>query len=302
MHAPSPAGGPPPWIDPAMQQHLAWRDGDIVIAVPPKSGTTWTMNIVHQLLTGGDGEFADIYAEVPWIEFVTRPGMPVAELQARLAAMPADRPRAFKTHSAPPALPYVAPGAGPALRYLLVMRNPEEAMVSMWPFMGQHSDALLDAWGVPRAAVSWPDFASFYDTMGRSALCGALFGFLAAWWPLRHASNVLCLHYNDMKRDHAGSLRRIAAFLNLAPGVDAWPRIEQYTSFEWMKRHSERFDGASAEIPPINPGGMVRNGVAGSAAADGMTLEIAAEMRATGRELCPDQAALAWFYSGGTLP
>jgi hypothetical protein len=72
------------------------------------------MNIVHQLLTGGDGEFADIYAEVPWIEFVTRLGMPLAELQAQLAAMPVD-PRAFKTHSAPPALPYVAPGAGPAL-------------------------------------------------------------------------------------------------------------------------------------------------------------------------------------------
>ena len=51
-------GGPPdemaiPWIDVTMQQQVAWRDGDIVISVPVKSGTTWMMNIVHQLRSRG---------------------------------------------------------------------------------------------------------------------------------------------------------------------------------------------------------------------------------------------------------
>ena len=101
MNDPAQARGLPPWIQPDMQRRIAWRDGDIVIAVPPKSGTTWTMNIVHQLLSGGDPDFADIYGEVPWIEFVTRPGMPVEELLERLESMPADRRRAFKTHSQP---------------------------------------------------------------------------------------------------------------------------------------------------------------------------------------------------------
>src|SRR5579872_5744493 len=64
----------PPWIRPEIQQKIKWRDGDIVISVPPKSGTTWTMNIVHQLLTGGTADFRDIYQEVPWIEFVGYPG------------------------------------------------------------------------------------------------------------------------------------------------------------------------------------------------------------------------------------
>jgi hypothetical protein len=31
------------------------------------------MNIVHQLRAGGDADLFDLYAEVPWIEFVPRP-------------------------------------------------------------------------------------------------------------------------------------------------------------------------------------------------------------------------------------
>ena len=40
-------GAPPPWINESMQQLIEWRDGDIIVSVPVKSGTTWTMNIVH---------------------------------------------------------------------------------------------------------------------------------------------------------------------------------------------------------------------------------------------------------------
>src|ERR1043165_69525 len=60
----------PGWIDPEIQNHVQWRDGDIVVSVPVKSGTTWTLNIVHQLRSGGDPDLRDVYAEVPWLELV----------------------------------------------------------------------------------------------------------------------------------------------------------------------------------------------------------------------------------------
>ena len=43
--------GKPPnfWINPEARKKMEWRDDDIVVSVPAKSGTTWTMNIVHQL-------------------------------------------------------------------------------------------------------------------------------------------------------------------------------------------------------------------------------------------------------------
>jgi hypothetical protein len=291
----------PPFIDPSMQAHVAWRDDDIVISVPAKSGTTWTMNIVYQLLTGGDADFTDIYGEVPWIELVTRPGMPREEMLDRIERMPRTRPRAFKTHGEPGVLPYLAADASPRVRYVVVMRNPEEALVSMKPFMEQHTDELLAAWGIPRQAIVHADFASYFATTGAD-LNRSLFAFLAAWWPLRHKRNVLFVHFNDMTRDHAGSVRRIADFLGIRHDDAAWARILEYTSFPWMKRHDVKFDGMSNEIPLLKPGAMVRKGKAGSAHEDGMTPAIAAQVRAVGESICTDAAAVKWFYEGGPLP
>ncbi len=111
-------GGPPPWIDDRMQRLIVWRDGDILVSVPITSGTTWTMNIVHQLLTGSDADFVDIYVEVPWLELLQRPGQPAQEVLDRVAAVTKDRRRAFKTHAAQPTLPYLESGGGKDLRYI----------------------------------------------------------------------------------------------------------------------------------------------------------------------------------------
>ena len=175
-------GGPDelaiPWIDVTMQQEVAWRDGDIVISVPVKSGTTWTMNIVHQLRSGGDADFADVYAEVPWLEFVPSPDARRDDLLAAFEQMPRDRRRAFKSHSAPPDLPYLAPGSGPDVRYVVVMRNPDEAVASMRPFIAGHSEAWFDLWQIPKDDIVGPDLATFVEMLA-GPLTNAIFGFVA---------------------------------------------------------------------------------------------------------------------------
>ena len=79
----------PPWIRPEIQAKVEWRDQDVVISVPPKSGTTWTMNIVYQLLNGGVSDFESIYSEVPWIEFLGHPEQTEQVVFDRISAMPA---------------------------------------------------------------------------------------------------------------------------------------------------------------------------------------------------------------------
>lgn len=285
------------------------------------------MNIVYQLLTGGDNGFAgkspfgslysglnlcshilffffgsaDIYAEVPWIELVTRPGMPVEELLNRLEAMPTSRPRAFKTHSFPPVLPLLGPDEKPNLRYIVVMRNPEEAVVSMMPFLEQHSDELFTLWGIPKAAFQFTDFHQFFEAFGAGFSQG-LFAFLNSWWPLRHQSNVLFLHFADMKRDHEGSVKKIADFLGIQPSAEEWEKIIEYTSFGWMKKHDTKFDGTTMERPMLKPGAMVRKGAAGAAHEDGMTPELSARIKGAGQAICKDPEAVKWFYEGGALP
>ncbi len=294
----------PPWIQPEIQQKIKWRDGDVVISVPPKSGTTWTMNIVHQLFTGGTANFRDIYEEVPWIEFLGNPSQTHADVLDRLDAMPANRQRAFKTHSAPPEIPFLRDGAEHDVKYIVVFRNPEEALVSFWPFLAQHSDTWYELWQMPKGAMCRPDFPSFYsEIIDRRGMQGAFFGFLKAWWPFRAEKNVLFLHYSDMKRDHQASIRKIAQFLGTEPAADQWAAIFEYTSFQWMKGHQDKFEaGTVGKVPILKTGAMIRKGEAGKAKFDGMTDDISRHLREFGDRIFPNAAAINWFYQGGGLP
>lgn len=294
-----------PWFDFELQQQVPWRDGDVVISVPIKSGTTWAMNIIHQLRTGGDPDFEDIYVEVPWLELVTAPGETRAQRLERWAALPTSRPRAFKTHAAPPALPYVEPGPGrPNVRYLVIGRNPEESAVSLRPFFAQGNAAFFDLWHVPVDIMLRDDFETFFaDVIEGMGFGAGLFGCIGGWWPLRHRSNVLMMHFSELKADHEGSIRKIAAFLGLDPTPEQWPAILEHCSFEWMKAHEDKFELRKATVAPmLRPGAMVRKGRVGAAHEDGMTPALAQRLRALGTQIVGDPRALAWHYQGGPLP
>jgi len=307
------------WFQPPLQTKVEYRAGDTIIAVPPKSGTTWTMNIFHQLRSGGDSTFKDIYAEVPWPEFKERPDQPDEELLERWKVMPLNVPRGFKTHS--------QPGSGPGdfatfrddLKYVVVMRNPEEAIVSFKPFLEAHSLKLWEFWNASemRDQFMRPTFQEFFDDIVLKGFPGMppeavppgglltmlFFGFVNGWWPLRNKPNVLFLHYNDMKRDHEGSVRKIANHLGYTPSKEQWANILEYTSFEWMKANEEKFEvGTLLPFPLLEKGAMVRKGQAGKAAEDGMTPEIAATIRQFAEMMVPDEQARKWLYEGGELP
>jgi aryl sulfotransferase len=298
-----PEGGLPPWVDPEIQQQIEWRDGDIVVSVPVKSGTTWTMNIVHQLRSGGDPDLDDIYIDVPWLELVPAPGTTRESLVAGFNAMPAHPRRAFKTHSAPGLLPYFGPGSEKHVQYVVVVRNPEEAVASFHPFIASHSDEWFALWEMEKGEIVPAEFATFFEQFAKPMIGPGIFGFIAAWWPLRHQSNVLLMHFSDMKRDHEGSVRRISEFLGFEPTAEQWATVLECTSFPWMKRHENKFELAGVtDVRILNPGAMVRKGRTGAAREDGVTPEIAAEIAALGREFVEDEAALEWAYRGGALP
>ena len=295
-----PAGAP--WSDPGIQQFVEWRDGDIVISVPVKSGTTWTMNIVHQLRSGGDRDFDDVYRVVPWLEIVPAPAVTREQRLAKFAAMPRHLRRAFKTHSAPGPLPYQPPGRGKDVKYVVVVRHPDEAVASMHPFIASHSKAWFDLWQLPREAFVKPDFDGFFRELGKPLIARMIFDFAAAWWPLRNAPNVLLMHFTDMKLDHAASVRKIGSFLGLEPAADRWPTVLECTSFKWMKANEDKFELRSVtEVPILDPGAMMRSGKIGAARDDGVTPAISAEIAAIGRPLLSD-AAFEWCYRGGPLP
>jgi hypothetical protein len=111
------------------------------------------------------------------------------------------------------------------------------------------------------------------------------------------------MHFADMKRDHEGSVRKIAKFLGIEPRADQWPTILECTSFPWMKAHERRFEiPTAAEIPILMPGAMVRKGKTGTAREDGVTPAISAEIADVGRRMLANEEAFGWAYRGGELP
>lgn len=48
----------------------------------------------------------------------------------------------------------------------------------------------------------------------------------------------MLLHFDDLKRDLTGEMRRIARFLDVPIDEVRWPEIVQHCTFDWMKAHA----------------------------------------------------------------
>jgi aryl sulfotransferase len=61
---------------------------------------------------------------------------------------------------------------------------------------------------------------------------------LRGWWERRQLPNVLLVHFNDLKADLDGEMRRIARFLGVAIDPRSWPDQVARCTFEAMKRRA----------------------------------------------------------------
>jgi len=87
---------------------------DVFIATSPKSGTTWTQQIVQQLRSGAperqEVAYTEITEAVPWLEMAVDIGLDPDATQPWA-------PRCFKTH-------LWAPDCPTGGRYIVVLRSP----------------------------------------------------------------------------------------------------------------------------------------------------------------------------------
>ena len=62
------------------------------------------------------------------------------------------------------------------------------------------------------------------------------FGLEHSFWTERRRPNLLLVHYNDLKADLPGEMKRIAKFLDITPPAALWPLLVEAATFEAMKR------------------------------------------------------------------
>lgn len=192
------------------------RATDVIVTPFAKCGTTWMQQIVHGLRSGGDMNFDEISGVVPWIELAH-------DMQIDLETPQAGHLRAYKSHLGWDTIPKGA-------RYIVVLRDPLDAMVSMYRF--------FEDWFFEGGTISLDDFADYFleRSEGRDYWSHAM-----SWWEVRARPDVLVLAYEHMKQDLPGAVAQVADFIDVAePSV-----IEKAThqaGFAFMKAHGTQFD------------------------------------------------------------
>ena len=114
------------WIK-RMKDEVKPRPDDIWIVTYPKSGTTWTQQIVRLILNRGKNDGKLLSEVIPFVEGVN-PKLPGYNKPLNLDEMAS--PRAFKSH-----FPYDQMPCGPLNttqgKYIYVVRNPKDVFVSL---------------------------------------------------------------------------------------------------------------------------------------------------------------------------
>ncbi len=283
-------------FDSTIWNEFRFRDDDIVIATYAKSGTTWTQQIVAQLLFHG-AEDLDVAEMSPWLD------LRVPAKEVKLAAVEAQRHRRFlKTH-----LPVDALVFSPRAKYVYIGRDGRDVV---WSLYNHHANAnalwyrlLNDTPGRVGPPIGRPPASIrryFLDWLeGDGHPFWPFWENVRTWWEFRHLPNVLFVHFANLKRDMPGEMRRIAAFLEIPIDETQWEEILEYCSFDWMKRHATKsvplggaFWDAGAQV-------FINRGVNGRWAQT-LTLEEVAEYEARAvLELGPECAR--WLATGEGL-
>lgn len=217
-----------------------WRDfthrpGDIVVCTSPKCGTTWMQTIVATLLFPDGLPGGTVMDLAPWIDARFTP---IDDLLAGLDAQ--THRRSIKTHTPADGIPWWSDAS-----YIVVVRDGLDACMSFMNHMSNLrpdvmmemvSSAMADGIDLGGGPPPVDDVHAFFAWW--LAPPGVWFEHLTSFWAHRDEPNVLFVHFDDLKADLAGEMRRVATFLDLDVPASRWSDLVERCTFASMKQRS----------------------------------------------------------------
>ena len=223
-------------MDSTLWDDFPFRDDDVVVGTYAKAGTTWTQQIVGQLIHQGDPDVA-IGQISPWWDMRIVP----PEVREMVLAQP--HRRVVKTH-----LPADALVMSPKVKYLYVARDGRDVIWSLHNHHSNHTELAFELLNntpgregppLPRAD---PDIRRYFTTWleNDGAPYWSFWENVGTWWALRDRPNVKLVHFAALKADLPGQMREIADFLEIEIPQARWPDIVEHCTFDYMKANSAR--------------------------------------------------------------
>lgn len=246
-------------MDSTVWNDFEFRDDDVIVATYAKSGTTWTQQIVGQILFDGREDIS-IHDISPWLDLRIMPP------EAIQAVRDQTHRRVIKTH-----LPLDALTFSPKAKYLYIGRDGRDVAFSLYNHHANANqlwyDLLNDTPGRVGPPIDRPDpdvrryFRTWLQNDGQPFW--SYWDNLSSWWAARDLPNVKLLHFGRLKADLEGEMRAIAAFLDVDIPEHRWPAILEHCSFDWMKTHAEQVTPLGGAIFEGGAGVFINRGVNG---------------------------------------
>ncbi|XP_077998119.1 sulfotransferase 1 family member D1-like [Glandiceps talaboti] len=247
-----------------MVQSFECRNDDVFVVSYPRSGTTWTIEMISLIMNNADTEYTYTvkqHVRVPMLEIsvetlkrhewlVTqilwlKSWIPrsvqryfkldkIQDLAIRTATdslqyltlMPSSSPRLIKTHLQRHHFP--EQGFKKQSKIVYVARNPKDVLVS---YYYHYTNTAFH--GFYRG--TWTDFYGLI--MAKQVAFGDWFDHVLGWWKHADDENVCFLKYEEAKKDLRGTIKKLANFLKKDLTEEEIGRIEKYCSFESMRKN-----------------------------------------------------------------
>jgi aryl sulfotransferase len=232
-------------MDSTRWNEFKFRDDDIVIVTWAKSGTTWVQQIVGQFVFNA-AENIPVMNISPWLDYRA---IAKDDLFAMLEGQ--SHRRFIKTH-----LPANSLVISPSAKYIYVARDGRDALWSWYEHHCCYTDfiyaALNESPGLvgPPLIRPGPDVVEYFHQWldGNGYPAWPFFSNVQSWWDIRDQPNVLLLHFNALKADLTGEMRKIGSFLNFDIDENLWPQMVEHCTFEYMKANADQLSPRLSEV------------------------------------------------------